>query len=364
MMMGRVIGGFLILGVVYVVIMILYGYLDSFVTNVGEFLFNSFWGIVALCLGIGALILFYASAKTSKHVLKAGKEIKKVKPILIKMENSLTQSNDSSVIDMTSVDLQGVFRSLVATLNSPTPVIFKGWGNKRLELDVDRVRIITSYIQAVQDAGEAFMDLKADAILSFEKLKALTEIKKNDLKREVRESELKLDLLNAEYENKIRDIKVQVDLKEADLNLKKIEIEEREAQIKERERELFMKERMNEAKIKVMTIKTKDESLYARARADLLDRIIQEMDFNNISPSQAFVLINALSPGTLDDTNFQTKSEMVQQELEKMKAEARYKNAEAKEREATADEKKAQSDFNIFDLENENPNIKNTNKKK
>jgi hypothetical protein len=41
------------------------------------------------------------------------------------------------------------------------------------------------------------------------------------------------------------------------------------------------------------------------------------MDMNNISPSQAFVLINALSPGSTDDINFQTRSEMIKEELRK-----------------------------------------------
>lgn len=357
--MGKILGGFFVVGLIYVFAMILFGYIGSTITNFGEFLFNSFWGIMALCLGIVAIVLFYASAKTSKHVLKTGKEIKKVKPIITQMENSnYNLDNDASVIDVTSVDLQGVLRNLLIAINSPAPVIFKGWGNRRLEMDVDRVKIITSYIQEVQSAGAAFMDLRADAVLSFEKLKSLTEIKRNDLERQVKESKLKIDLVNAQYENKIRDIKIEVDLKEANLKMKEVEILEREAQIKDRERELAMKEKMNDAKIDVMKIKVNDDSKYAQARADLLDRIIEEMDFNNISPSQAFVLINALSPGTLDDTNFQTKAEMIKEELNKMRAETQYKSAEAKEKQAAADEKKAQSDFNIFDLEQNKKNVK------
>lgn len=54
-----------------------------------------------------------------------------------------------------------------------------------------------------------------------------------------------------------------------------------------------------------------------KARVSMLKKLKNEMDFNNISPSQAFVLAKALNPSDSLDIDFQLKEEMFKEELQK-----------------------------------------------
>ena len=343
---------FLLLGLIIYIIDSLY----NVVIFLGMFFVDSFWGLATIISGSITALLFYAASKTYidsffknlKHNKKSNLELNSSS--LMKNSNDLEIQHNVNEIDLSNVTLDGMVSQMTYLMTKPGPVFFKGWGNRRLLLDVERVHIMTSYIEAVRSAGSSLAEFQADAVLSYEKIKALTEIKYNDLKTQIEESRLRLDLVSAQYKHQISELKLDIKLKQADLDQKLVEIDSMRSQINIRERELAMQEKMNDVRTKVLEVKMNDDSTFNKARAGLLDKIIEEMDMNNINPSQAFVLINALSPGSTDDINFQTRSEMVKQELEKMKAETKYKYAEADEREAEANEKKAQSKSNIFDL--------------
>jgi hypothetical protein len=329
----------------------------------GIFFLVSMWGLATIISGVITAILFYASGRTyvdSKIKESFLPNIKNNKKLNTKsnsfsiMENKTDLTNNKNVneIELSQVTLHGLVGQMAYLTTKPGPVFFKGWGNRRIQLDIERVRLIRNYIESVREAGSSLAEFQADAVLSFEKVKALTEIKHNDLKTQVQESKLKLDLVTERYKSEIENLKLDLKHKQIDLTKKEMEIEEMKSRIKERERELAMKEKMNDVKAKVLEMKMTDDSAFSKSRTGLLDTIVAEMDMNNINPSQAFVLINALSPGTIEDINFQTRAEMVKEELEKMKAESKYKSAEALEKEAEAKERAAQSKVNIHDLNN------------
>lgn len=353
----------------------------SLIIDITDFFIHSIWGWIAIVCLILSVLLFYASSKTYSDI-NSKKGIfsflnKKVKNKnknnnLVLFDNSLNQNdmdnsenniennNDTNdklfnyenvnEIDLSRVSLEGLVAELAQITAKPSPIFFKGWGNRRLQLDIDRINLIRGYIESLRAAGNSFIEFQSDAVLSFEKVKNLTEIKSNTLKLDLAESKLRLDLVNVEYETKMKDLKVDVDLKEAELKKRQVEIEDLQNQAKERAKRLEMEEKMNDVKIKVIETKVNDESRFNKSRSELLDKIVKEMDMNNINPSQAFILINALAPGANDDLNFQTRADLIREELEKMKAENRYKTAEAKEREAQADEATEQSKYNIHNI--------------
>lgn len=349
---------FLILGLIFYIVDSLY----NAIIFLGIFFVDSFWGLATIISGVITALLFYASGRTyvdskiKESFLPTSKNKKLItnsNSLSIMGKNTdLTQNKNVNEIDLSTVTLNGMVGQMAYLMTKPGPVFFKGWGNRRLQLDIDRVYLIQNYIEAVRRTGSSMAEFQADAVLSFDKVKALTEIKHNDLKTQIQESKLRLDLVTAKYESEIANMKLDLEIKQTDLEEKHIEIEDMKSQLSIREREIAMREKMNDVKVKVLEIKVNDDSAFSKSRTGLLDTIVQEMDMNNISPSQAFVLINALSPGSTDDINFQTRSEMIKEELEKMKAESKYKSAEAKEKEAEANEREAQTKANIHNLNN------------
>lgn len=320
-----------------------------------QFFTDSWWGMTAIAFALVSLILFYASSKSYKNVKINESFLPNPKRLKSKKENSLMKEDKNQAlqeqeIDVSKITMDSLVKKMAYEMTKPGPIFFKGWGNRRLELDVERVHILGDYVNALRTTGSNLMELNAEAVLSYDKIKALTQIKKNNLQEALRESKYKIDLMEERYKSEIEHLKLGVKHTTIELDRKMIEVNEMKYSLAERERELVMKEKMNDVRVKALEAKVHDTSKFNESRSKLLDTIIEEMDMKNINASQAFVLINALAPGATDDLNFQTRAEMVKEELEKMKAQTRKENAEAKEKESKADEVDAQTKFNIHQI--------------
>ena len=79
------------------------------------------------------------------------------------------------------------------------------------------------------------------------------------------------------------------------------------------------------ARMKLENNRVSLESRLITLRGNLIEKITNELDLNNISPPQAFVLIKVLNQESTESDIF-----MAEGQLEQMKAEAKLKNAEAK----------------------------------
>ena len=106
-------------------------------------------------------------------------------------------------INLSEVNLQSLVAELQNTLTSPTPIFFKGWGNRRLEIDVKRVELMNDYIKNVIATGQSFIQLKADALISYEKIELLAKKELFELKNQAEAAEYNFKLLNEKYENHI-----------------------------------------------------------------------------------------------------------------------------------------------------------------
>lgn len=426
-MIGRLFIGFLGLIVIYGII----GTFDSVFLSFKEFLFNSIWGVIAVVLGVFSILFFYASAKTAKNS-KAENSIIPLPPFSPSENKSLTYEPSKSKygnfdgshklpttyyegfsnnknkgvgsmssnivvqnreIDVSACQLDAFSNKLANLMTKPEPVFFKGWRNKRLKLDIEHMYLIKDYVDAMRDAGESFVRFKVDQIFSYEKIQGLVQLNRNVLLRQLRESELQIDLLENEHRGKIaklnlyiKELEVNIfekltQVKELQANIAKvysdientrdeaisrIKVTEQEsiANIRAREKELEIKEQeamanieLNKVKsgaeIYVMKLKATDKSKLAQQRSEVLDKIIKEMNLNNIRPIEVYLLINLLDSVNSDGfMDFDKKVELMEEELNRMKAENRYKTAEAIEKEAEAKERAAQSKANIKDINN------------
>lgn len=327
------------------------GFIESIGIAIEEFLLNSVWGILAIiALGI-SIFFFIASIKTYPQVREKGRVINAIAPLLRRMdsffetintpimsksENSIDKSNnEENVIDLSKVDLQSMVRQLAIAINKPNPVFFKGWGNRRLELDVERVHIIKDYIDAIRSAGDSFLELQADAVFSFEKIEELVKIKRNELKKISKQSKLDLDFLNEEYAHKVEMMILDRKDKEEDVKLKRAQREAIETDTKIRQLKA-------EAEYKLMIAKgTKEEQI-----ALLMAQAVKYYkDLPNVLKSYVTVQLgsdNSQNPDTDMELQDRLKDFIV-----------RKHEAETKKLEYETEENEAEKDTHILKLERE-----------
>ena len=241
--MAKVIGVLFSCMIVYVLILCFTNITESYVMTIREFFFHSTLGIIALICGALAVVFFYVSAKMPKRIRESSLRVKSVTPALsytalrneydktnskLQTKKSMKQEIQEKVIDMEVMTLDSFFKDVAFTLNKPSPVIFKGWGNKRLELDAERVQILGDYISNVRDTCDQYLKLRADMFFSKEKFEHYVEANRMRATGD-------LDLIREEYKDTLWNKKHERKLKEADLEDRKIAQEERRALIKEQE---------------------------------------------------------------------------------------------------------------------------------
>jgi hypothetical protein len=355
-----------------------------------QFFTDSWWGLIAIVSGLLSLLMFYGSSKSYREV--------KINESFLPNPNRLNKTNqkgsksmfqkDTEIVefDLSQLTMNALTKKMAFQMTKPGPVFFKGWGNRRLLLDVERVEIIREYIEAVRATGDSLINLHADSVLSYEKMENLVKIKRNDLLHQLKESELKLDFLVKEHQSRVDKLKIDIAhleallyekiaqienlnaltqqtlseiknrSKEVDAEIKtKIETSEAELRIKERESQAKIELDNNKAKaeIHIMKLKAGDDSAISKKRAIALDMVIKEMNMDNITPTEVYLLIKLLDThNTSDFIDFTNKFKIMEEELEKMKIQNEILKADAKERKAKANETEAQSKQNIKDLYN------------
>lgn len=210
----------IVLMILYALLQGLFGLFGSATNAFAQFLFNTVWGWIAMITGLLSAVMFYATAKTRESALRNEEVIKIIKPTIQTMEESLGNKeltnipSQETVIDLSVVNLNGMLREMAIAINKPYPVIFKGWGNHRLQMDIERVRTLTSYVSSIRAASDEFLELQADAIFSEKKLRHFVEMREAQAK-------LELDLLNAQYLDAIDRFKKSID--ERGLQIKNLE---------------------------------------------------------------------------------------------------------------------------------------------
>lgn len=389
---------------VLIVVVVLIDISANFLSFTHQLFSDSLWVILGVISGIVSLIFFYGTTKSYREVkinesllpnpnkskLKT-KEEEDAEMSIEKRHIEKTDCNSLNIVeneipefDLSQMTLATLTEKMVYEMTKPGPVFFKAWGNERLKLDVERVQILGEYIEAIRKTGSSLMNLQSDAVLSQEALENLIKVKRNVLIKELDESRLEIDLVNAQYKSKIEELNLNIKNLEIEIREKIAVIEQTKAQtaqiytdmdiklneaiakinretqesiskIKQREREssaeIDLNKKKGEAEIYVLKLKARDNSKISKLREKALDEIIKEMKFDHINPMQLYTLIKLLDTGGNEEfTDFDSKIKIMKEELEKMKIDNDKSKAEAKEAHARANEIKAQSDLNVNDM--------------
>ncbi len=245
----RLIGGITILIALFIILTGIANAVNSGLFAIEQYFFHSTAGLISLvCGGLAILLLLVSTqmpkviressmrikafAPALKWVSKHGKDginsIKKIKRIngMKKELKQLEEETQENVIDMENMSLEGFFREVAFTLNKPSPVIFKAWGIRRLQMDAERVRQLGNYIESVRETADQYLKLRADMFFSKEKFEHF--VKANRIN-----AENDLDLIQEKYKTAKHSEEYERRKKNADMRDREIEQEERLAKIRE-----------------------------------------------------------------------------------------------------------------------------------
>lgn len=218
-----------LIALVYVIILAIVSAFDfsSIVAFEGwDAFINSWYGIVAIVTGILAVFLFWASGRSFVDVKiketflprpEKKSFFRKLTSIFknkIAMTNQPVFKGSKVELDLSGLNLkqfQGMLSKQAAYLiTKPAPVLFKAWGNRRLELDVERLSILSSYISNLCNLHSEFLNLAVEELLSYEKMESFASVKRTEFRKKEREAELELDLLEDRYASLKADYEYQI----------------------------------------------------------------------------------------------------------------------------------------------------------
>lgn len=314
--------------VIIVIVIILVIYLGESASDqldiMSIILDKSFLGISALISIALGCIYFWASSVSYRDY--------KIKDKFMNIFNNYLSSDTSlskREIDLSAIDLQSLVGELQSVLTSPTPIFFKGWGNRRLELDVERVKLMNDYINTVAATGQSFIRLKADSLISYDKIKLLAKTELIELQSRATAKELDLRLLQDRYENELIKLKTQNESLKLGIDDLKLSQEEKKANIRRLNAEAEKAEAIAEqekAKARIMSEQAR-ESGY---RADLINIITGDVKFSDLSISQqTYILTTYLNVDVSKLTDFEIREQLKNSIVDQAKADTIKKTAEA-----------------------------------
>lgn len=219
--MGAIIAIILIL----VLIVSIIDALDFVYIGIIDFFVHTTWGIITLIIGALSLVFFYASGKSYKDLkfnesfLPNPKRMRLISGSKEELAMTEVESLQPHEFDLSSITMDTLVKKMAFEMTKPGPVFFKGWGNRRLILDVERVKILGTYVQEIRNTGSALMELNADAALSYEKIEKLTKIRRNELDEQLKRSEVNLDFVTDEHKHMVRKLELDNAEQEARIRL-------------------------------------------------------------------------------------------------------------------------------------------------
>ena len=202
---------------------------------------------------------------------------------------------------------------LVIALNKPEPKsaigrIFNGWKHK---LSANRIDTLINYTNRVVELNETVASGHVRVAVLRSSLAGIIRAEKEKL---VYAGEQML----AEHEAYLNTLKHEEAERALALEMKSEEIEKIKT-------ENYINKIIGEANAEAIKAETRANT----ARASMLEKLKDEMDLNNISSSQAFVLAKALNPNANTDIDFSMKEKMFEEELYKARQQNRMTKAEA-----------------------------------
>jgi hypothetical protein len=338
-------GALVAIAVVIALIIAILDALDFIYIGIIDFFVHSIWGIITFFIGILSLVFFYASSrsykdlKTNEAFLHNPRQLRK-KDIFKEGSMSGEHSAQVNEFDLSSITMETLVRKMAFEMTKPGPIFFKGWGNRRLELDVERVRILGTYVEELRSTGSSLMELNADAALSYEKIEKLTRIKRNELDEKLKRSEVNLDFVAEEHKHRVR--KMELDNAEQEARIRIMNAQAQEIEMRGLSQQLTAK-----GEYKMMIAKSKKDKKIASVLSE------GAKYYKDLTPVLKSYVVAQL--GSENNQNPSTDMDM-HEELKKFIV--RKQQAETRKMEYEAEERKEQTETQKEKLKRERERYK------
>lgn len=206
--------------------------------------------------------------------------------------------------NLSQLNMVQIAHDLSTMMNKPNPSgwLGKWWGNKKLDLDNDRISHMANYIERVRSLNQSMINAQAELFLSAQVLEDI-------INGYYIEAERKAEKQLKEHENLIHSLNDEMEKREITNDRARAEIEAIRATT-----------RLTEIQGKV------------------LEKLVNELDLANITPAQAFVFVKSLNPNADANVDFASQQLMLEAQLDQMKATTAKKVHEARREGIQADQ--------------------------
>src|ERR1035438_4177431 len=236
-------------------------------------------------------------------------------------------SETERVLDFTQMSIEKLGKELESTINSKTPMFL--WSrrrqNEKIVLDNDKQILILNKIQSLRAIGNELVQLKAGAIFDAEYIRLLVADKKL-LAQQYFEKTI------AEHHLSLTKTKSEIDLINERI---KHDFIDRQTKIKQYE------SIDADNAIKLATARKIDsEAKASEKKIEIIEKLLAEADFNNLTIHQTFLLHTFLGADPSQFSEFQIREELKEIVKQEKQAEANKKDAEADSAKTDAQSKK------------------------
>jgi len=197
--------------------------------------------------------------------------------------------------NLQQLNMVQIAQDLSKMINQPNP---RGWIRKKfqtwkLELDNERINQIATYVERIRAVNQSMQNLQYELFMS-------PQIISDMINGYYLEAQQKTELQIQEHTDKLHALEEQMKAREIANDRARAEIEQ-----------------------------IRSSTRLTQLQGNLLAKIVNELDLENITPEQAFVLVKALNPMANAQVDFASQQMMIEAQIEKMKAEASRIRAEA-----------------------------------
>jgi hypothetical protein len=324
--------------VVVVVVLLILSWLNAQINFMGDFFDANIFTLLALISAVIAAIYFWASSKSYKDYKIKDKILKLFEGISdsdnLSGDNTKTSINSSSStedklvklneslnnFDLSNNSIKNLYDKLFSTINAPEPMFlyFKGRRNDNVILENRYQALILEKIKGLLEVSKAYADLKADAIVSADYLDKLVQNKKE-------EANLIFKAALKRQEALISDSEKIIKINESEVDNQKAQNEATRA----------------DSAIKMATArKIEAEARASEKKIEIIEKLLAEADFNNLTIHQTFLLHTFLGADPSQFSEFQIKEELKDIIKQEKQADANRKDAEADNAKTEAQSKK------------------------
>lgn len=217
--------------------------------------------------------------------------------------------------NLSKINVVQLARDLSRQIQTPQPKgwLSKWWTNSKLPYDNNRITLLNEYVEKVIQINQSITQMQYHLYIQPMVLDNL--IQGYEL-----EAFQAAELQIAEHSRKLTELEEQKKRDEEETRLKKAQ-----------------------------TLKVIGEARMIALQGRLLEKIINELDLDNITPEQAFILVKALNPEANAAIDFASQQLMVEAKIEQMKAQTEKLKHEADYQKEVSRHKRFETDEHILE---------------